>query len=236
GRQFTAKDVEFSIRTYADAKWSAQLRSSAAAVTGFDIVSPTRITLQFAHPLSNVYDLLDTVPILDSESIDQLATGEKYIGTGPFKYVQRIPNSQIVFEKNPAYRVPDRPYLDRVEVSIIADPQALLNALKSGQISLARELNYRDTENLAKSGGYQVHELEGAELQAYVGVNVTEPALADVRVRQAIAFALDRERIIAEVFRGSGYPLNVPWPKNSPAYDESRNTRFSRDVSKAKAL
>ncbi|MGW5436673.1 ABC transporter substrate-binding protein [Nocardia asteroides] len=236
GRPFTAKDVEFSIRTYADAKWSAQLRSSAAAVTGFDIVSPTRIVLQFAHPLSNVFDLLDTVPILDSETAGELGGGEKYIGTGPFKFVQRIPNSQIVFEKNPAYRVPDRPYLDRVEVSIIPDPQALLNALKSGQIALARELNYRDTENLAKSGGYRVHDLDGAELQAYVGVNVTEPALADVRVRQAIAYALDRERIIAEVFRGSGYPLNVPWPKNSPAFDQSRNTRYSRDIGKAKDL
>ncbi|MFJ2834945.1 ABC transporter substrate-binding protein [Nocardia sp. NPDC087230] len=236
GRPFTAEDVEFSIRTYADAKWSAQLRSTAAAVTGFDIVSPTRIVLQLAHPLSNIYDLLDTVPILDSETIDQLGTGDTYIGTGPFEYVQRVPNSQIVFEKNPNYWVPERPYLDRVEVSIIQDPQALLNALKSGQIAVARELGYRDAENLAEAGGYRVLDLEGAELQAYVGVNVTEPALADVRVRQAIAYALDRERIIAEVFRGAGYPLNVPWPKTSPAFDESRNTKYSRDVAKAKDL
>ncbi|MET9215346.1 MULTISPECIES: ABC transporter substrate-binding protein [unclassified Nocardia] len=236
GRPFTAKDVEFSIRTYADAKWSAQLRSTATAVTGFDIVSPTRIVLQLAHPLSNIYDLLDTVPILDSETIDKLGTGDTYIGTGPFKYVQRVPNSQLVFEKNPDYWVPERPYLDRVEVSIIQDPQALLNALKSGQIAVARELGYRDAENLTKSGGYRVLDLEGAELQSYVGVNVTEPALADVRVRQAIAFALDRERIIAEVYRGAGYPLNVPWPKTSPAFDESRNTRYSRDVAKAKEL
>ncbi|MDO3645586.1 ABC transporter substrate-binding protein [Nocardia mangyaensis] len=236
GRSFTAKDVEFSIRTYADAKWSAQLRSTATAVTGFDIVSPTRIVLRFAHPLSNVYDLLDTVPILDSESVEQLGTGDTYIGTGPFRFVQRVPNSQLVFEKNPDYWVPERPYLDRVEIAIIPDPQALLNALKSGQIAAARELGYRDAENLAKGGGYQVLDLEGAELQSYVGVNVTVPELADVRVRQAIAYALDRDRIVAEVYRGAGYPLNVPWPKNSPAYDESRNTRYSRDIDKAEQL
>ncbi|WP_280298510.1 ABC transporter substrate-binding protein [Nocardia neocaledoniensis] len=236
GRQFTANDVEFSIRTYADAKWSAQLRSTAAAVTGFDIVSPTRIVLQLAHPLSNIYDLLDTVPILDSESIDRLGTGDVYIGTGPFKYVQRIPNSQLIFERNPDYRIPERPYLDRVEVSIIPDPTALLSALKSGQIAVARELAFRDAENLGKSGSFQVDNLEGAELQIYVGVNVTEPALADLRVRQAIAYGLDRERVIAEVFRGAGYPLNAPWPKTSPAYDESRNTRFGRDIGKAKEL
>ncbi|MFD3506463.1 ABC transporter substrate-binding protein [Nocardia sp. NPDC058666] len=235
GRPFTAKDVEFSLRTYADAKWSGQLRSTAAAVTGFDIVSPTRIVLTLDNPVNNIFDLLDTVPILDSETIDQLGTGDTYIGTGPFKYVRRVPNSQLIFEKNPAYHVPDRPYLDRVELTVITDRQAQLNALKSGQVAAAIDLDYRDAENLGKDG-YQVVNLEGAELQTYVGVNVTEPALADVRVRQAIAFALDRERIVAEVFRGAGYPLNVPWPKGSPAYDETRNTKYTRNVAKAKEL
>lgn len=73
-------------------------------------------------------------------------------------------------------------------------------------------------------------------MQIYVGTNVTHPALADVRVRQAIAYALDRERIIDEVFRGSGYPINLPWPKGSPAYDEARNATYSRDVEKARQI
>ncbi|MFF0543111.1 ABC transporter substrate-binding protein [Nocardia thailandica] len=236
GRPFAAKDVEFAIRTYADPKWSAQLKSTAAAITGYDIISPTRITLRFATPLSNIFDLLDTVPILDSETADKLPTGEAYIGTGPFTFVQRIPNQQIVFQKNPSYWVPERPYLDRVEVSIIADPQAALNALKSGQVHAAGGLSYRDNETLAKSGGFKTLDQKGAELQTYVGVNVTEPALADVKVRQAIAYAIDRDRIIAEVYRGAGYPLNVPWPKESPAYDAERNTRYARNLDKAKAV
>ncbi len=57
-----------------------------------------------------------------------------------------------------------------------------------------------------------------------------------MRVRQAIAYALDRERIIDEVFRGSGYPINLPWPKGSPAYDEARNATYSRDVEKARQI
>ncbi|MFF0817260.1 ABC transporter substrate-binding protein [Rhodococcus sp. NPDC003318] len=54
--------------------------------------------------------------------------------------------------------------------------------------------------------------MEGAELQVHVGANVTNPALADVRIRQAIAYAVDCERIVTEVFRGSGYPVNLPSP------------------------
>ncbi|WP_067572477.1 ABC transporter substrate-binding protein [Nocardia acidivorans] len=234
GRAFTSKDVEFSLRTYADPKWSAQLKSTAAAITGYDATDPNRIKLTFAQPLGNIFDLLDTAPILDSESIDQLATGDKIVGTGPFKFVQRIPNQQLVFEKNADYRVPERPYLDRVEFSIISDNQAQLNALKSGQIHFADGVTYRDNENLAKSDGFRVISYEGAELQVYVGANVQNPALADPKLRRAIAYAIDRDRVIAEVFRGSGYATNLPWPKSSPAFDDARNTRFKRDLTKAK--
>ncbi|AYF78572.1 ABC transporter substrate-binding protein [Nocardia yunnanensis] len=236
GRPFTSKDVEFALRTYADSKWSAQLKSTAAVITGFDTGDPHRIVLTLAHPLSNLFDLLDTVPIVDSESIDQLATGDKIVGTGPFKFTQRVPNSQLVFERNPDYRVKDRPYLDRVELSVISDSQAQLNALRTGQIHLADSITYRDLENLAKADGFHVVRYEGAELQFYVGTNVANPALADVRLRQAIAYAIDRDRIVSEVFRGAGYALNAPWPKSSPAYDESRNTRYSRDPAKAKQI
>ncbi|MEU1205917.1 ABC transporter substrate-binding protein [Nocardia sp. NPDC005825] len=236
GRPFTSKDVEFSLRTYADPKWSGQLKSTAAAVTGIDASDPHRVTLTLAHPLSNLFDLLDTVPILDSESIEQLGTGEKIVGTGPFRFVQRIPNQQLVFEKNTNYWVPDRPYLDRVELTIISDNQAQLNALKTGQIHLADGVTYRDNENLAKTDGYRVYTYEGAEIEIYAGANVADPVLSDVRLRQAIAYAVDRERIIAEVFRGAGYAANLPWPKNSPAFDAARNTRYSRDVAKAKQI
>lgn len=236
GRPFTSKDAEFSIRTYADPKWTAQLRSTAAAVTGFDTSDPHRLVLTFAHPLGNIFDLLDTVPILDSESIDKLAAGEAFVGTGPFKLVARTPNSSLTFERNERYWIPERPYLDRVEVSIIPDAQALLSSLKSGQVSLVSGLSYRDNEVLGTTSGFQSIALDGAELQVYVGTNVTHPALADVRVRQAIAYALDRDRIVAEVFRGSGYPVNLPWPKTSPAYDEARNRTFGLDPARARSI
>lgn len=236
GRPFTSKDAEFALRTYADPQWTAQLRSTAAAITGFDTSDPHRLVLTFAHPLGNIFDLLDTVPILDSESIDRLTAGEAFIGTGPFRLVARTPNTSLTFERNENYWIPDRPYLDRVEVSVIEDAQALLSALKSGQVQLASGLNFRDIETLGKTAGFQALPMEGAELQVYVGTNVTHPALADVRVRQAIAHALDRDRIVTEVFRGSGYPVNLPWPKSSPAYDEARNSTYGLDPAKARRI
>jgi peptide/nickel transport system substrate-binding protein len=236
GRAFTSADAAFSIKTYGDPLWTAQLKSTAQAITKYDTSDPHRLVLHFAHPLGNIFDLLDTVPIVDSETIDQLRAGEKLIGTGPFKVAQWTPNAKLAFERNENYWIADRPYADAVDVKIITDAKALLSALKSGQIDFADGLSYLDTENLTKSGGYSDIRLEGAETQLYVGANVNAKPLDDVRVRQAIAYALDRDRVVSEVLRGVGYPINLPWPKYSPAYDEARNTRYARNIAKAKAL
>lgn len=236
GRAFTSKDVEFSIKTYADPLWTAQLRSTAAAITSFDTTEEHKITLGFAHPLGNVFDLLDTVPILDSESIDELRTGAKFVGTGPFQVTGWQPNTSIGFTRNEKYWVPERPYADAVDVTIIPDPKALLAALKSGQVQFANGLSSLDVENLTKGDGFTKIRLEGAEKQLYVGSNVTAKPLDDVRVRQAIAYAVDKDRVVSDVVRGAGYTASLPWPTYSAAFDEAANATYARDVAKAKAL
>jgi peptide/nickel transport system substrate-binding protein len=236
GRPFTSRDVKFSLTTYADPLWTAQLRSTAAAITSYDTSDPHRVVLRFDHPLGNIFDLLDTAPILDSETIDQLRTGEKVVGTGPFRLTRWTPNSGLRFDRNLSYWVPERPYLDAVDVRVITDPKALLSALKSGQVEFANGLGYLDIENLTKGDGFTEVRLEGAEQQLYVGSNVTAKPLDDVRLRRAVAYALDRDRVVSEVLRGSGYPVNLPWPKYSPAYDAAANRTYALDPAKARAL
>ncbi|MER7012702.1 ABC transporter substrate-binding protein [Saccharopolyspora sp. NPDC000359] len=236
GRPFTAADVEFSLRSYADPKWNGQLRSTAAAITGIDVVGPHEVVLRFADPLSNIFDLLDTVPIIDSDSIDDLRSGTRFVGTGPFRFDGWRPNTELRFTRNPDYFVPGRPYLDGVRARIIPEKSSLLSALKSGQVHLADTLGHRDVESAVRLGTARAITLTGAELQAYVGTNVTTPPLDDVRIRRAIAHALDRERIITEVFRGAGYATSLPWPQDSPAHDEVRARRYARDLPRARAL
>jgi peptide/nickel transport system substrate-binding protein len=236
GRPFTSKDVEFSLKTYADPLWTAQLRSTAAAITGYDTSQPHRVVLTFDHPLGNVFDLLDTAPILDSETVAQLRTGEKIIGTGPFRLTSWTPNAGLRFDRNPTYWVPERPFLDSVDVHVITDAKALLSALRSGQIDFANGLGALDIDNLVAAGGFSKIVLEGAEQQIYVGSNVTAKPLDDVRLRQAIAYAMDRDRVVDEVLRGAGYPINLPWPRYSPAFDAAANSTYTLDVAKASAL
>ena len=169
------------------------------------------------HQLGNIFDLLDTVPILDSETIEELRTGTKFVGTGPFTVTGWQPNTSISFGRNESYWVPERPYADAVEVKIITDAKALLAALKSGQIQYANGLSNLDMENLVKGDGFQRIRLEGAEKQLYVGSNVTaeaarrRPGPAGDRVRPgqgpggrrgAPRLRLHRQPALAEVLTG----------------------------------
>jgi peptide/nickel transport system substrate-binding protein len=235
GREFTSEDVEFSIKTWADPAWTVQLQRTAAAVTGFDTSDPHAITLEFAHPLSNVFDLLDMLPIIDSESFDQLKEGQAYVGTGPFVFESWTPNSKIELSRNEDYWG-DAPLLEGVDISIVSDPQAQVSQLRSGQLDLVTGASNRDLESLGADSKFQVQQFAGSENELYVGADLTNPDLQDLELRRAIAYALDRERIVDEVFRGVGSPVNLPWADYSPAYDAEANQTYSLDEAKAKDL
>jgi peptide/nickel transport system substrate-binding protein len=235
GREFTSKDVEFSVKTWADPTWTVQLQRTAAAITGFDTTDPHAITLKFDHKLSNIFDLLDMLPIIDSETFDQLKAGKAYVGTGPFTFESWTPSSKVVFKKNDDYWG-DEPHLDGIQVNIVSDPQAQVSQLRSGQLDLVTGASNRDLETLGKDSKFAVTGFDGAVQQIYVGADLANPDLQDVKLRQAIAFAIDRERIVDEVFRGKGTPINLPWPDYSPAYDAKANETYTYDPAKAKAL
>ncbi|NED68420.1 ABC transporter substrate-binding protein, partial [Streptomyces sp. SID10244] len=93
GRPFVSSDVQKSLEAYLAGPWTPQFKRTAAAITSYDTSDPHRVVLRFAHPLSNIFDLLDSAPILDAASLPQLKAGKSYIGTGPFKFASWQPNS-----------------------------------------------------------------------------------------------------------------------------------------------
>ena len=235
GREFVSSDVEGSIKAYLSGPWTPQFKRTAAAITGYDTTDPHRVVLFFEHPLSNIFDLLDSAPIIDPQTLPQLKAGTEFNGTGPFRFGEWTPNSSVSLVRNDSYWGTRAP-LDTVTFSIATDKQSLYTRLRTGQLDVAEGLGYHDEQLATERYGFRDVTLTGAESQEYLGLNVANPALKDVRVRQAIAFALDRPRIINDVFRGSGYVVNLPWPKWSPAYDDAANSTYRRDVEKGKAL
>jgi len=235
GRPFVSADVESSIRAYLDDSWNPQFKRTAAAVTGFDTSDPHTVVLRFEHPLSNVFDLLSVAPIIDGNSLPQLQAGTEFNGTGPFRFSGWRPKSQVQLVRNDAYWGGPPP-LDGVDLVVVSDEQSAYSRLRTGQLDVATSLSYHDQELATSRYGFTDVTFTGAEGATYVGVNLTNPALSDVRVRKAIALAIDRDRIITDVYRGSGYVSNLPWPQSSPAFEPRGTSTYGRDLDRARKL
>jgi peptide/nickel transport system substrate-binding protein len=123
------------------------------------------------------------------------------VGTGPFRFVEWIPDKHLVVERNPAYwRHDDRgeslPYVDRIEFRVLADEDSRLLALRAGDVDLTYStfigaaLRYRE---LADHGEIQVVEQQGQTGTAFVMLNTERPPFDDLRARRAVAHATDRQ-------------------------------------------
>ncbi|SED82510.1 peptide/nickel transport system substrate-binding protein [Gordonia malaquae] len=237
GREFTSSDVQQSLLAYLAGPWKPQFKRTAAAITGYDVTDPHRVVLSFAHPVGNIFDLLDSAPIIDAKTLDGLKAGRTFNGTGPFEFASWTPNSRVTLVRNPDYWG-GSPALDKISFVEGNDPKSLYTRLRTGQLDVVDPagLTSHDQKLATSRYGFRDIEFTGAESEVYVGVNVANPALADRRVRRAIAFAVDRDRIMTDVHQSAGYPVNLPWPKTSPAYNASANRTFTRDVSKARAI
>jgi peptide/nickel transport system substrate-binding protein len=158
------------------------------------------------------------------------------VGTGPYIIADQVPEVSITFERNSSYRDPDAFPFDSLEFTAMDDSIAVQNALKSGQLNLGTvDAAYAaDLENAGFSlsfgkGG-------GVCLMFPDATFASAPELADVRVRQAIAYAIDREGITENLEYGYGTATSQVWGEGSPYYIEGGDDDYAFDPDKAREL
>ena len=156
------------------------------------------------------------------------------VGCGPFKFVSYEPMRSIVLEKNEDYYVEGVPYLDGVTFKISADTDAAFLELMAGGIDIFPYLT-ADQANQLK-GNYNIEDGTMNLVQALFLNNAREP-FTDVRVRQAICYALDRQGIINVVAEGKGEVIGTNmFPTFGRYYDASLVNKYPTNIDKAKEL
>lgn len=153
----------------------------------------------------------------------------KPVGTGPFKFDSYRTDQQIVLTRNPSYFKPGLPYLDRLVLRIIPDSNAQTLALLSGEADYLGSVNPPDVARLRARNDLMTAQTAfgtgGGNCIMTLSFNLDRPALADLRVRQAIALAIDREQILRDVQFGLGKipaaPISsgLPWAHASGTLD-----------------
>jgi peptide/nickel transport system substrate-binding protein len=224
GRPMTAEDVKFSIEYTATS--ASQVAYLAKKISGIEVTSDNELTLTFAEPIPNIFDLFEYMFIVDSESVAGLADGSAVIGTGPFLFESWSPGSEITLTRNDDYWG-ESAYLDGIEIAVITDSTAMLNAVRSDRVQVAFGMNAQDVKTVGSSGGFDVVTVSGSVYP--LGVDVEAPPFDNPDVRQAVQIAIDRERIGEQVFGDSATPTNLFWDGASKAYPEDLKNAYPYD-------
>ncbi|ROO85122.1 peptide/nickel transport system substrate-binding protein [Actinocorallia herbida] len=234
GRALTAADVKFSLEQAAIPANASQLAAVAQKITRIEADGDHRVVLTLDRPTDSLFDLFHLTMIVDSETFAGLADGAKVVGTGPFVWKEWKPGASLSLERNPSYRVPERPYLDGVTVSVITDPTALQSALRGGRVQLAAGIGTKDAGLLTKDDKFSLENAGGVFYP--LGLDVTAAPFDKKEARQAVAYAIDRERIKDQVFGGDATVTDLWWSPGQDGYPQDLATKYSYDPAKAREL
>jgi peptide/nickel transport system substrate-binding protein len=234
GRGFTADDVEFSVKWFADPKNSSAVRQMAAEVKQVDKPDPYTVTLRFEQLNVSLFDLLDVMFIVDQSMLDKLPTMDG--GSGPFRVAEFRPNEFTKMVPFDGYWNKGQPLLNEYILKPVPDAQAMAIQLETGAADVIWLPGFPDVVRLAKDSKFQTYAGAPGAVFWDIAVNTTSEHLTDKRVRQAISYVLDRERFCRTAMAGLVEATNIPWPKTSWAYHAEFEGRHKRDVDKAKQL
>ncbi len=164
---------------------------------------------------------------------DQLASNP--VGTGPFKLSEYKQGERLVLQANPDYWG-GKPAIDNLIILPIADDQGRVAALRSGTVQFALDIPPDSVKDLSSDPNFTL--FEGLAPQVwYLALNEkTVPAFKDIRVRQAMNYAVDKESIVRDVLNGSGVIASGPFSAVFGDWADPSVQPYAYDPDKAKQL
>jgi peptide/nickel transport system substrate-binding protein len=234
GRPLTSRDVKWTL----DSLLQGKVRSTKAAnyrfVDHIDTPDEFTVTFHLKEPDSPLlWNLADAVMgIVPYGSGDEMT--QHPIGSGPFRFISAETDREVVIERNDDYWG-EKAKLARVRFAVVPDETTEALELRKGSGDIAINSLTPDTVvTLAQNPNLMVERGGGTRL-AYLGFNLRDPILKDARVRQAIAYALDRGPMIEYLWRGEAQPARSILPVQSWAYN-GNVPPYAHDPQKAQAL
>lgn len=234
GTDFTAEDVKFSLDRARAADSTNAQKVLFEPIENVEVVDPTTVRVTLKNPTGAfLYNMgWGDAVIVAPESAD--TNKDKPVGTGPFKFDNWAKGSAITIVKNPDYWG-EPVALEKAEFRIIPDAAAAIPALLAGDVHAFPNMPAGDAlAQIQADPRFEVM-IGSTEGETVLAINNKKPPFDDVKVRQAIAHALDRQAIIDGASSGIGTPIGSHFAPHHPAYVDLTGT-YPYDVEKAKAL
>ena len=233
GTTFDAEDVKFTFERILSPDSVNAHKEFYEAIESITVIDPQTVEFKLSRPIGNfLFDLgRGDAVIVAPESADNNAN--EPIGTGPFAFVQWDKGSRVVLERYDPYWG-DLPALTKATYLFIDDTATMTNALLAGDIDGTN--NFGQEALAVFEGNPQFNVLVGStEGETILATNNQKPPFDDLRVRQAIAHALDRQAIIDGATYGYGVPIGSHFAPHNPYYVDLTDT-YPYDPEAARAL
>ncbi len=236
GAPLTAHDVAWTINSLVDGSLLTSKSGAFAHVARAEATNRLTVTIRMksadASLLFNLSDgLFGVVPKGSGRDF-----GRAPIGSGPFRFVSAEQDKDVIVERNPDYWAGE-PKIERVRFAVVPDAVTVALELEKGSADIAsNELTLDMVHALEDRPGLKTETDEGSPVM-YLNFNVARGPLADARVRQAIACAMDRQAIIDAVWRGRARLADTLLPASHwAAAPSSMLTLWPHDVVRARSL
>jgi peptide/nickel transport system substrate-binding protein len=234
GEPFSSKDVKFSFERYAAKDSTNKEKAFFASIQAIDASDPDVVTLTFKEPSFDALFHLgqNTAIILDEKS----AANEpnQPIGTGPYKLSAWNKGASATLDKWDGFRDAGKIAITHATFKFISDPSAQAAALLAGDVDAFPRGPIQALPQFQGDPRFQVL-IGGTEGKTILAMNNKKKPLDDLKVRQAIAYAIDRKAIIDGAMNGLGTPIGSHLTPNDPGYVDLTG-QYPHDPEKSKAL
>lgn len=235
GTIFDADAVKFNLeRSQEEGSTSA---AELEGVVGIEVVGTHEVVLDLAKPNAELLATLAGKPglMVSPKAANAGTLEERPVGAGPFEFVSARNGAQIVVKKYDGYWNADMKRADRIEFNIMALGATPVNALLTDQVDVIFKPPFQDLKTIKSDSRYEVSEPLTMQTDR-IYVNAKLAPFDDVRVRQALTYAVDREALLKTIYGGTGETAWTIFSTNHWANNADIVPDQTHDVEKARQL
>nr|WP_319249247.1 peptide ABC transporter substrate-binding protein [uncultured Celeribacter sp.] len=241
GTPFTAEDVKFSLELTMDPDFRSFRSTGYKLMQNITVVSDTEITWEMSEPFAPMAAILASTYMVPKHIFDGVADKNDTslntapIGTGPFKFKNRMAGDHIEFEANTDYHM-DGPFLETLIIKYVPDLNVMYTQFKSGDIDVVG-IQYITPDHLAEAEKLdgKVVKVSGKATFESIGLNMMRDQFQDPAVRKALYAAIDKTSIIDALYYGVPTPTETYMPQQSYYYNPDL-PKHEFNIEKANAL
>ena len=224
-----ARDPQHKLKKFSLYEPIASIDAPDDSTVRFTLKAPFGAMLfNFAHPSSRIIS-----PAALAKGGDYVARNP--VGSGPYRLVSWAPGQQIVLERNPNFWQDGQPKSDRLIIKPVVEDASRVALLLSGDAEYVYPVPGVQVDAVSKAQGVSVQKAWSIYAY-YVALNCQHVPFSNVKVRQALNYAVDNQAIVQVILRGFGRPLEAPMAPGPAGYTAVQRGGWPYDVAKAKSL